>query len=45
MVAGSSLAVHPAAGLLTTTRATNEILINDQPTPYDGRANLVIRIE
>lgn len=43
IVAGSSLVVQPAAGLLDYYEGNKMVIINDQPTPYDGRANLVIR--
>ena len=43
VVAGSSLVVQPAAGLLDYYKGNKMVIINDQPTPYDGRANLVIR--
>ena len=43
VVAGSSLVVQPAAGLLDYYEGNKMAIINDQPTPYDTRANLVIR--
>ena len=43
VVAGSSLVVQPAAGLLDYYEGNKMAIINDQPTPYDSRANLVIR--
>lgn len=43
VVAGSSLVVQPAAGLLDYYEGNKMAIINDQPTSYDGRANLVIR--
>ena len=43
VVAGSSLVVQPAAGLLDYYEGNKMVIINDQPTSYDGRANLVIR--
>lgn len=43
VVAGSSLVVQPAAGLLDYYEGNKMAIINDQPTPYDGHANLVIR--
>ena len=43
VVAGSSLVVQPAAGLLDYYKGNKMAIVNDQPTPYDGRANLVIR--
>ncbi|WP_313995905.1 NAD-dependent protein deacylase [Lancefieldella parvula] len=43
VVAGSSLVVQPAAGLLDYYEGNKMAIINDQPTPYDNHANLVIR--
>lgn len=43
IVAGSSLVVQPAAGLLDYYESNKMVIINDQSTPYDGRANLMIR--
>lgn len=43
VVAGSSLVVQPAAGLFDYYEGNKMAIINDQPTPYDNRANLVIR--
>ena len=42
IVGGTSLSVYPAAGLIRLFRGANLVLINKTPTPYDGRANLVI---
>lgn len=42
IVAGTSLTVYPAAGLVRYYRGKNLVLINRDPTPYDDRANLVI---
>lgn len=42
IVAGSSLVVYPAAGLLDYYTGHKMVIINDMPTPYDGRADLVI---
>jgi NAD-dependent deacetylase len=42
IVGGTSLNVYPAAGLINYYRGDKLVLINKQPTPYDGRANLVI---
>ncbi len=42
IVAGTSLTVYPAAGLLNYYRGKKLVLINRDPTPYDGRADLVI---
>lgn len=41
IVVGTSLAVYPAAGLLTEFCGNNLVLINKQPTPYDVYAGLV----
>ena len=41
IVAGTSLTVYPAAGLLEYYRGQRLVLINRDATPYDGRANLV----
>ena len=42
IVAGTSLTVYPAAGFLDTFSGRHLILINRDPTPADGRAELVI---
>ncbi|NLM20304.1 MAG: NAD-dependent protein deacylase [Peptococcaceae bacterium] len=42
IVAGTSLTVYPAAGLIRYYSGKNLILINKTPTPYDSFANLVI---
>lgn len=42
LVMGTSLAVYPAAGLLNYFRGEHLVLINRTPTPYDGRAQLII---
>lgn len=42
IVGGTSLVVYPAAGLVNYYRGTKLVLINRDPTPYDGRADLVI---
>lgn len=42
LVMGTSLAVYPAAGLLNYFRGDTLVLINRTPTPYDGRAQLII---
>ena len=42
IVAGSSLVVYPAAGLLDYYTGERMVIINDTTTPYDRRANLVI---
>ena len=42
MVAGTSLTVYPAAGLLRYFRGRHLVLINRDATPVDGQADLVI---
>ena len=42
IIGGTSLAVYPAAGLIRYFRGKHLVLINKQPTPYDGKADLVI---
>ena len=42
IVAGTSLTVYPASGLLNYFRGNNLVLINRDSTSYDNRANLVI---
>lgn len=42
IVAGTSLTVYPAAGLINYYRGDRLVLINRDSTPYDGRADLVI---
>ena len=41
IVAGTSLTVYPAAGLVDYYRGNRLVLINRDKTPYDSRANLV----
>lgn len=41
IVAGTSLTVYPAAGLIDYYRADRLVLINRDVTPYDNRAQLV----
>ena len=43
LVGGTSLAVYPAAGLLRYFSGRHLVLLNRTPTPYDGRADLVLR--
>lgn len=43
IVAGTSLVVYPAAGLLRNFRGNRMVLINRQVTAYDGMAGLVFR--
>lgn len=42
IVAGTSLRVYPAAGLITYYGGSRLVLINREPTPYDRHADLVI---
>ena len=42
IVAGTSLTVYPAAGLIRYYRGNKLVLINKDKTPYDKLANLVI---
>ena len=42
IVAGTSLTVYPAAGLINYYRGDRLVLINRDATPYDDRADLVI---
>ena len=42
IVAGTSLTVQPARGLINFFRGRNIVLINRDSTPYDNKANLVI---
>ena len=42
IVAGTSLTVYPAAGLLNYYRGRSLVLINRDETPYDTQANLVL---
>ena len=41
IVAGTSLTVYPAAGLVRYYRGSRLVLINRDETPYDNYANLV----
>ena len=41
IVAGTSLTVYPAAGLVNYYQGKRLVLINRDATPYDGRADLV----
>lgn len=43
IVGGTSLAVYPAAGLVDYYEGDKLVLINKTETPYDSRANLIIR--
>lgn len=42
IVAGTSLSVYPAAGLIRYYHGNRLVLINRDPTPYDSNAGLVI---
>lgn len=42
IVAGTSLAVYPAAGLIDAYRGQQLVLINRDATPADGRADLLL---
>ena len=42
IVAGTSLTVYPAAGLIKYYRGNRLVLINRDETPYDAHADLVI---
>ena len=42
IVGGTSMVVYPAAGLIDYYQGRKLVLINRDPTPYDGRADLVI---
>ena len=42
IVAGTSLTVYPAAGLINYYQGDRLVLINRDATPYDGQADLVI---
>ncbi len=43
IVAGTSLTVYPAAGLLRYFYGRSLVLINKDYTPYDAKANLILR--
>jgi NAD-dependent deacetylase len=45
LVAGSSLQVYPAATLPATAvdAGARLVIVNDEPTPFDGLADLVVR--
>ena len=42
IVAGTSLTVYPAAGLIRYYRGNRLVLINRDATPYDNQADLVL---
>ena len=44
IVGGTSLAVYPAAGLLRYFKGDTLVVINKQPTPSDGMANLLLHM-
>ena len=43
IIGGTSLSVYPAAGLIDYYEGDKLVLINNSETPYDVRANLIIR--
>jgi NAD-dependent deacetylase len=45
LAVGTSLTVHPAAGLadLAAAHGARVVVVNAEPTPYDGMADLVVR--
>lgn len=43
LVAGTSLSVYPAAGLVNYYRGHKLVLINKSPTPYDKKADLLLQ--
>ena len=43
IIGGTSLSVYPAAWLITYYKGDKLVLINNSETPYDVRANLLIR--
>lgn len=45
LTAGTSLSVHPAAGLcdVAISAGARLVVLNGEPTPYDGRADAVVR--
>ena len=43
IVAGTSLTVYPASGLINYFRGEHLVLINRDATPYDGKSDLVIK--
>ncbi|MFI2858435.1 NAD-dependent protein deacylase [Paenibacillus sp. JSM ZJ436] len=42
IVGGTSLTVHPAAGLINYYQGSRTAILNGDPTPYDHRAGLLI---
>lgn len=45
IIAGTSLAVEPAASLINDFRGKNLVVINKEPTPADEKATLLIRAD
>jgi NAD-dependent deacetylase len=45
LAVGTSLGVHPAAGLVEVAAGAGArvVIVNAEPTPYDGLADLVVR--
>jgi NAD-dependent deacetylase len=45
LAVGTSLTVHPAAGLVDVAAGAGAriVIVNAEPTPYDGLADLVLR--
>lgn len=43
IIMGTSLAVYPAAGFIDYFRGRNIVIINKDATPYDSRAQMVIK--
>ena len=43
IIAGTSLAVEPAASLIEYFSGKNLIVINNEPTPADDKASLLVR--
>ena len=42
IIGGTSLTVHPAAGLVSYFQGSKVALLNADPTPYDHKAGLLI---
>lgn len=42
LIGGTSLTVHPAAGLITYFHGKHTVLLNTDPTSYDHKADLLI---
>ena len=42
-MAGTRLVVYPAAGLIDYYTGERLVLMNATPTPYDSRADLIVR--